>query len=138
MRTAAVAGLAYFALVFAVGVVLGVARAALLAPWVGELAAVAIELPAILGAAWLASGWCVRRWTVPERRRFRLLMGAVAFALLMAAELILSSVLAGRDPAAHLASYREAGRLLGLLGQVVFALLPWLQIAGPGARPGGD
>ena len=50
MCRAAVAGLVYFAIVFAVAVALGIARAALLAPWVGELAAVAIELPVVLAA----------------------------------------------------------------------------------------
>src|SRR5690606_39056760 len=49
------AALAYWAAIFALGFVLGTVRTLWLAPAVGELAAVALELPVMLGAsAWAA------------------------------------------------------------------------------------
>lgn len=64
----------------------------------------------------------------------RLAMGGVAFALLMAAEMLVGVLLAGRSPAAHLALYREPSHALGLLAQIGFALMPLLQLRFHGAR----
>jgi hypothetical protein len=50
--TALTLGLRYFAGVFAVGFLLGTVCTLWLAPAVGEVAAVAIELPVIIGASW--------------------------------------------------------------------------------------
>jgi hypothetical protein len=55
-------------------------------------------------------------------------MGAVAFILLMAGELSISLLLAGRNAAEHLQLYREASHMLGLAGQLAFALFPVLQV----------
>jgi hypothetical protein len=124
MPRAVVAGVAYFAAVFAAGVVLGILRNTVVAPATGRLAAVAIELPLILSVSAAACAVLVRRLAVPAAPAPRLVMGAVAFALLMAAELALSVFLVGRSPAAHLALYGRADQLLGLAGQIVFALMP--------------
>jgi ABC-type polysaccharide/polyol phosphate export permease len=51
-------------------------------------------------------------------------MGALAFALLMLAELALSMLAFGRSVSAHLALYRELPALLGLAGQIAFATFP--------------
>jgi hypothetical protein len=51
-------------------------------------------------------------------------MGAVAFVLLMAAELGLSVFAFGRTVGEHLDTFRTAGGAAGLAGQIVFALLP--------------
>lgn len=53
------AGLAYFAVIFAAGVALGTVPVVLLIPRIGETAAVVIELPVILTVAWIASRWLV-------------------------------------------------------------------------------
>lgn len=84
------AGAAYFAVVFAVGFALGTVRTLFLAPRLGELLAVVIELPLMLGASWLACGWAVRRWRIAPTAGPRLTMGAFAFALLIIAEATLS------------------------------------------------
>ena len=55
------AGAAYFAIVFAVGFVLGALRVTFLAPAVGPLPAVALELPVMLAASWWTCGWLMRR-----------------------------------------------------------------------------
>jgi hypothetical protein len=54
-------------------------------------------------------------------------MGATAFALLMLGEAAISILLGGRSLAGHVALYAHAPHLLGLAGQVVFALLPLIR-----------
>lgn len=112
----------YFGIVFAVGFALGTVRTLILAPRIGDVGAVAIELPIILLAAWLVCGWLLhgQRLTLPDAAA----MGAVAFALLMAAEALLSVLLAGRTLSEHLALYAEPAHLLGLSGQIAFAAFP--------------
>jgi len=121
------AGTAYFALVFAVAFGLGVLRTLVLAPRVGDLTAVALEVPLLLLWSWVACGLVLSRWPVPPRPGPRLAMGGVAFALLMAAELALSAILGGRSPSAWLASLLTPPGALGLGGQVLFALVPVLR-----------
>lgn len=114
----------YFAGVFALGFVLGTVRTLWLAPALGPLAAVAVELPLML----LASAWLCARILrrAPLSARAALGMGALALAWLLVAEAALSYLLAGRNLWQHLALYSEPAHLLGLAGQVVFALLPWV------------
>jgi hypothetical protein len=118
------AGAAYFALVFALGFVMGTARVLALAPILGETRATLIELPVMLAASWLLCGWCVRRFGVPAASADRATMGTFAFALLMLAEASLSILGFGRSFAEHLARYGEAGPALGLAAQIFFAAFP--------------
>lgn len=121
------AGAFYFALVFAAGFALGAIRTLLLAPRIGDLAAVAIELPVMLAVAWLACG-AVLRWARPGQGIApRAVMGFVAFALLMVAELALSLALGTPSMAAWLAGLTSAPGLLGLAGQVAFAIFPMIR-----------
>jgi hypothetical protein len=128
MRQSIIAGLAYFALVFAAGFVLGVMRTGLVAPLLGDTLAVALELPIILAIAWMACRWLTRRLAVPARLVPRAAMGTTAFILLMGGEATISLLLAGRSLDEHLELYRHASHLLGLAGQMAFALFPALQI----------
>jgi hypothetical protein len=52
---------------------------------------VALELPVILAVAWVACGWLTR--SVPATASARLAMGGLAFALLIAAEILLGLAL---------------------------------------------
>ncbi|OGA99383.1 MAG: hypothetical protein A3E25_06855 [Burkholderiales bacterium RIFCSPHIGHO2_12_FULL_69_20] len=124
MRTL-LTGTAYFAAVFAAGFVLGVLRTLVLVSLLGELAAVLVELPLILAIAWLVCTRLLRRWPLspPSAQG----MGAVAFLLLMGAEAGLSTLLAGRSLAEHLALYAQLPHQVGLAGQLAFALFPWIQ-----------
>jgi hypothetical protein len=126
------AGAVYFAIVFAAGFVFGSARAVLTgdAPEM-RLAAVAIELPLILAVSWVACRRAVLWFAVPAVVSPRVVMGAVAFLLLMAAEAALGVGLAGRSLGENFALYAEASHALGLVGQVVFGLLPLVQIRWP-------
>lgn len=123
----AMAGAAYWAIVFALGFVLGTLRVLWVAPAIGLLPATMLELPVILTASWFAAGWLVRRFAIASRGE-ALAAGALAFAILMAAECALASVLMGQSPAQWLAGLRQPHALLGLAGQVMFALMPWWRV----------
>jgi hypothetical protein len=123
------AGFAYFLLVFAIGLLLGTARILLLEPQLGAITAVLIELPIILAGAWLGCRALTRHTAVPPTAGAALAMGLFAFALLMAAEYALAMWTPGRLTGEYLAQYREPAPLLGLLGQILFAAFPLIQIS---------
>jgi hypothetical protein len=114
--------LAYFALVFVAAFAFGALRVTLIAPQIGALAAVALEVPLILGLSWIVAGRVLGRW--PLTTSEALAMGALAFALLMLAELALAYALSGQPPAAYAATLLTAPGALGLAGQIGFALIP--------------
>jgi len=122
------AGLAYAALVFAAGFALGALRTLAIAPAAGEFAAVALELPLILALSWLACGAVLRRIAVAPGAGSRLLMGAAALAALLAAEAALSVFAFGRGLADWAAALARPAGALGLAGQALFALFPWLRL----------
>lgn len=115
--------LAYFLPVFALGFVLGTVRTLWLAPMLGELAAVAAELPVMLAASWLLARRVVRRYAI-TRAGTALAIGLIAFALLLLAELALAMTLAGQTPVDWAAGLTRPAGALGLAGQALFALLP--------------
>lgn len=121
------AAIAYWAMVFALGFVLGTIRVTWLAPLIGLLPATALELPLILGASWLAARWIMKRFGI-ARPSQALAMGVVAFAVLMAAECALAVMLMGQSPSRWLADLWQPHALLGLGGQMVFALMPWWRV----------
>jgi hypothetical protein len=57
----------------------------------------------------------------------RLTMGFVAFCLTMIAELAMSVLLFGRTIPEHFATYSHLLGLIGLMAQLLFALLPYVQ-----------
>lgn len=124
MRAAVAAGVAYFGIVFAAGFALGTLRVLVVAPRLGELGAVLLELPLMLTISWAACGWLLARFGVPPRRRHGLAMGTIAFALLMLGELFVSLALFGRSAAEHLAGYRSWSAAPGLAAQLAFAAMP--------------
>ncbi|MFM7348065.1 MAG: hypothetical protein ACKO01_01090 [Erythrobacter sp.] len=118
------AAVSYWAMIFALGFVLGTLRVVWIAPALGAVPATLLELPVMLAASWLASGSLLRRFAIADQRD-ALVAGAVAFALLMAAECALAGLLNGESPASWLAGLARPEAVLGLAGQVIFALLPW-------------
>lgn len=128
LYAAAKAGGAYFAIAFAIAFVLGSLRVLFVAPRVGEFGAVMIEVPIMLTVSWLVCGWILRRIDVPSSIGVRLVMGAVAFALLMAAEFALGIYGFGRTAGEIVSSFARLPGQLGLAGQVGFALMPALRL----------
>jgi hypothetical protein len=136
MRSVLPAAVAYFAAVFAAGFVLGTVRVLALAPLMGEVAAVLVELPVMLAVSFLAARWAVGRHAVPPRFLPRLAMGEVAFLLLIAAEVALGLVAFGRSFEEVVAGMAAPAGLIGLAGQVVFGLMPVVLLAGRGGVRG--
>lgn len=120
-------GLAYFAVVFAAGFVLGTMRVLVLAPRLGETLATSAELPVMLAISWWAAGVVVRRLGVPATSAARVGMGALAFALLLGAEWLLGTLAFGRTASEILAGYGSAAGAAGLAAQTVFAAIPELR-----------
>lgn len=127
-------GTAYVAAVFAAGFVLGVLRTLVLVPLLGVLGAVLVELPVILTIAWLVCTRILRRR--PLLPPAAVAMGVVAFLLLMLAETAVSTLLAGRSLAEHLALYVQLPHQVGLVGQLAFAAFPWM-LSRRAQRPSG-
>lgn len=124
MPAALRAGSVYFAVMFALGFALGTIRVVLLAPRLGAMTATLIELPVMLAASWFVCRWAVARWRVPWRPGARLAMGALAFALLIAAEIGLGILGFGRSAEAQIAAMLSPEGLAGIGGQLLFALFP--------------
>ena len=125
---AALAGAVYFLAVYVVGFALGAARVLLVTPRLGATGAVLLELPVMLTASWIACRWIVDRMAVAPRASARLAMSASAFILLMLAEIALGRIAFGQTLATQIAALREMAGLIGLGGQMIFALLPLLQL----------
>ena len=125
LMNVAKAGTAYVLIVFAVGFALGAIRVTFIAPATGPLAAVFIELPFMLTAAWFIAGWLIRTLEVPATVSARAIMGLVAFALLMVIETLAGSAF-GRSLASQLSELQQPAGIAGLIGQILFALIPLL------------
>ncbi len=120
--------LAYFAVTFGVAAVLGTFRVLVIAPQIGAVAAVLLEVPVILAVSWVVAGRVLRRWPVAAGGRGAVLaMGALAFAMLMLAEVGLAALTSGRPPGVWLGSLVTPDGAIGLAGQICFALIPWLR-----------
>jgi hypothetical protein len=131
MRRTIFAAGAYFAIVFACGFVLGAVRLMAIAPRTGPTTAVLLELPLMLAASWLSCGWSIRAFEVPRGLGARLAMGAIAFGLLLAAEAALGVLGFGQTLGAWIAAFGAPPGLVGLAGQIAFALVPVAQRARP-------
>jgi hypothetical protein len=115
------AAFAYVLPVFAAAFVVGAIRVTLVAPALGPLAAVALEVPLILSLSWWMAGRVLRRW--PVRHWQRAGMSLVAFLVLMVLELA-TALAFGQTPAQFLTAMTTPAGALGLAGQVGFGLIP--------------
>lgn len=127
MKASMLAGAVYFLIVFATGFVLGAIRVFILIPRMEELTAVAVELPIMLAIAWAVCGRILRAFDVARDVGTRLLMGTVAFLLLLAAELALGMIGFGRTIADQMAALTAPAGALGLAGQIAFAFFPLMK-----------
>lgn len=127
--TTILAGAVYFALVFALGFLLGVVRTFFVQGSAGNarLVGVLMELPVIVAASWFACRYVVRRYKVAPGLGDRAIMGGIAFVLLLIAELLVGAWLFGRTPGEHFALYAQASYAVGLLAQIGFGLMPLIQ-----------
>jgi hypothetical protein len=85
-------GRVYGIIVFLIGFILGTIRVVLLAPRLGETAAVIVEVPVILAVSWFVCRWSVHHLGIRRMVPARSLMGLVAFLVLMSAEMCMGAV----------------------------------------------
>jgi len=104
--------------------VLGAVRVSLVAPALGATLAVELETPLMLALSWLVAGRCVARFQVARGSGARTGMGAVALAVLLAAEWITARLAFQRTTAEFLAGYHTVAGCIGLLAQIAFACIP--------------
>jgi hypothetical protein len=120
--TAALA--AYFALVFTAGFFLGAIRTLLVAPQIGQVAAVALEAIAMLAISWIACGAALRGFAVPPRRADRIVMSVAALAFLMSADAVIGWLLFDLPLGEAFAGWATPAGAIGLASQIAFALWP--------------
>ena len=121
------AGFFYFLGIFAMGFLLGGFRRFLLVPYTGPVIAVLVEIPLILLFAWYLCRALTRRLAIPSEISARLVMGFVAFAFLMAGELLIVVQLADGGMEDFFRMFDLPENRIGLAGQIAFALFPVIQ-----------
>ena len=118
------AAIFYASVTFGLGFAFGTIRMLLLTPRLGPISATLIEVPLMLAASLLICGWAVRRWNVSGSLSARAAMGVIAFALLVGAETLLGLYGFGRSLSDQIAGLTAPEGLIGLGGQLCFALMP--------------
>ena len=123
LRTAAV----YFALVFGAGFLLGTLRVLLVVPAIGTRAAELLEMPLMLAVVAVAARFVTRRFSNSIHSKAGWLqVGAIAFAFVLCADVVVGVALRGmsvwqalfeRDPLSGAAYYLALGWLV---------VAPWL------------
>lgn len=124
MKRALLAATAFFIALFALGFVLGTIRVLFVAPQVGSLIAVLMEVPVMLFAALYACRLTVRRWRVPDALAIRGAMVAWFLMLLAAFETTLGKLLFEQTLAEQAAALATSAGLIGISAQIAAALLP--------------
>lgn len=124
----------YFAIVFVVAFGLGTVRTLWLAPVIGATGAVLVELPLILIVSYFAARMGIARGE-PVTPGAAIGIGAIAFALLMAAEAGLGVFAFGMSISSWLASLVRMPGPIGLAGQLLFAAMPWIVTAWRSSLP---
>lgn len=127
LAACAKAGYVYALIVFAIGFALGAIRVLLLAPRLGDAIAVLLEAPLMLAVSWKISRWTASKHGLLSDPGGALLMGAIAFAVLMLVELATSMLFFNRTVAEYFAGFWSMARAIGLASQLCFASFPFLQ-----------
>ncbi|GLR23966.1 MULTISPECIES: hypothetical protein [Alphaproteobacteria] len=124
MNRALIASTIFFLALFALGFALGTVRVIFIAPRVGQLAAVAAEVPIMVIAGFFACRWTLKHCRVPGTLVIRWVMAAWFLGLLFAFETVLGAALFGLTAAEQLAALMTPTGLLGLSAQIIAALFP--------------
>ena len=121
------AGCVYALSIFAIGFAVGALRVLILAPRLGNTAAVSLETPLMLAVSWKMSAWSARKFGLVTNGNGALLMGAIAFAVLMFAEFGTAVLCFKRTVGEYIAGFWSVPGAIGLVAQICFASFPFLQ-----------
>jgi hypothetical protein len=125
------AGLAYFALVFGMGFMLGSIRVPFLVPRLGERIAELIEMPFTFVVVLLSARFIARRFALPATTSARLTVGLLALGLALAAEILLAVAIQKQSLGEYIASRDPVSGTVFLLMLVLFALMPLIIVRVP-------
>jgi len=120
------AGLSYFVVVFSMGFGLGLIRTLWVVPEVGARAAELIEMPFMILVTIIACRSVTQRFAVPPSVWPRMGMGLLGLALLVGAELSISSWLLGRPVSEYITSRDPVAGTAYFLALGLFAVMPML------------
>lgn len=123
------AALVYFALVMGAGFVLGVIRVPLIVPRIGARWAELAEMPLMAIVINFAAGFVLRRFAAIRVPGRALLVGLLALALALCAEVGLAISLQGQSLSEYVASRDPVSGSVYLAMLVVFALMPRLRLS---------
>ena len=119
----------YFALVLGAGFLLGSVRVPFIVPHLGERWAELAEMPIMAVIIFVAAGYILRRYPEVQTRGRALMVGFMALALSVSAELALAVVLQSQSLAEFLASRDKVSGSVYLVMLVAFALMPRLRLS---------
>jgi hypothetical protein len=122
------AALAYFAIVLGTGFVLGMLRVPFVVPRIGERWAELAEMPIMGVTIFFAAGYVLRQFPTIRRPGRALVVGFLALALSVVAELSLAVALQSQTLGEYLASRDRVSGSVYLAVLVVFALMPRLRL----------
>ena len=134
MKSALLAGAAYFAILLGAGTAAGLLRVLLVSPHLGTLGGVLVELPVMLALAWVVCGWLVDHLQVGGSLAYRVTMGGSTFALLIAAETGFSLLVGSRPIETILNAGDTWAPALGFAAQAAACAFPLVR-GGPFASP---
>jgi hypothetical protein len=121
------AAAAYAGLVFGTGFLLGMIRVPFLVPRLGERTAELLETPLMFAAMYFASAYVISRPGFAMPRRRWLGVGGLAWAMVIAAELLLAVFLMKRSLVGYFADRDPVSGTVYYVLLLVFAVLPWLR-----------
>ncbi len=124
MKQGLIAGFFYFLIVGAVGVTFGILREMFLTPSLGRSFAIMLEVPFMLLVAWFGCRLIVRLTKLPEENTPRIVMGAIAFGMLMAMEQSMQFAIRLLIEGSALSAPWTAGDYVGLGAQIAYAIFP--------------
>lgn len=123
-------GLLYFALVMGTGFLLGMIRVPFLVPRIGERWAELAEMPIMAIVIFLSAGYVLKRHPDVQSQGQSLVVGLLALALSVGAELGLAVFLQNKTLAEFIASRDKVSGSAYLALLAVFALMPRLRLHG--------
>ncbi len=124
----------YFALVFAVGMVLGPPRVLWLEPWLGKALAVLLEAPLLMAAMWFAARLAPAWAGVDGDWVSFLSIGVIALVLQQMADLAVGFGLRGMTFADQLEYFSTPAGMIYAFTLVAFAVMPLIRMRRDG-RP---
>lgn len=122
------AALVYFAIVLGTGFVLGVFRVPILVPRIGERWAELAEMPVMATVIFVAAGYILRRFPEIALPGRSLVVGFLALALSVSAELGLAVVLQDKTLAEFIISRDKISGSVYIVLLLVFAIMPRLRL----------